>query len=294
MEFNEDKLIQEYKDYKIKHNLIITDKQIKYINHLYDLIDKKKLSLLESEELIERLGGIKNIKNNKLLEDNEIFGIIQILKKYAPISFHQLLAIRNIYTEDDIKRILKIKETDEIKSSVSETSKISMKDAELLLGGPDKFKPWIKEHPIICEEEWEYGWQESELCENGRLEYLKFYNMMMIDIDNQSEKEMISLLKKFKTMRFRIYKTFNGYHVFIVSTMINYGDLKVMEITRILKGDLFYVMFAAKTGFKVRLTKKLNRNEEKICQYLYDIGTCQYNETCKKLINVHDKYNKIS
>ena len=286
-------LLSDYKEYKIKNGMVITNKQSNYIINLYNLL---------SDEDIKNFGGIiDKIKSNEL-DDSEIFGIIETLKKYAAASFVQILSILKIYDKGDIKRIL----------GKEDLSKISIKDAELLLGGPEKFKPWIKEHPQICEDEWEYGWQESQLCENGKLFYLKFYNMLMIDIDTggtggigrtggtggiggiggtEEMGDLISNLKKLKDFTFRVYKTFNGYHVFIVNCLIKYNDPQVMEITRVLKGDLFYVMFAHKTGFKVRLSKKIGRSEEKVCEYICDIGTNKIDETCKELIIIHDRYN---
>jgi len=337
-------LLKEYKEYIIKNDLIISDKQSNYINSLIESIDETYKEKIKEEILIVKFGGLDKItkviiNKNLKLDDNDIFSLIELLKKYVSASFSQLLSVFNIYTKNDIERILKLDHKDKLF--------ISIKDAEFLLGGPDKFKPWIKEHPIICEDEWEYGWQESDLCQDGKLYYLKFYNMMMIDIDinkqnnnksnnednscnnksnksnssnnqdnksnssnnqdnksnssnNQDNKsnnekqikqELISLLKKMKTLHFRIYKTYNGYHVFITSQLIKYNDPKVMEITRLLNGDLFYAMFSNKTGFKVRLTKKLNRLEVKVSNYIGEVGMCKEDETCKRLMFIHDKYN---
>ena len=294
-EINKD-LLKEYREYKIKNGPIISNKQLHYINNLIKLIDDTLKVKIKEETLIIKFCqtldivdmDIKEILHklsiNNNLDDNDIFSLIELLKKYVSASFSEILSIFNIYNKQDIERLLKLDDKQKLF--------ISIKDAQFLLGGPDKFKPWIKEHPIVCEDEFEYGWQESELCQDRKLFYLKFYNMMMIDIDNQNLKndELISSLKQIKMFHFRLYKTYNGYHIFITSQLIKYNDPKVMEITRILKGDLFYAMFSNKTGFKIRLNKKLNRLEEKVVEYIGEVGNCKEDKICIDLINIYNKY----
>ena len=282
-------------EYKAWNNSSISDKQVEYINNLWDSIDTSKKELIIKDEFIINKYLINSSFDLDNIDTSEIFILIHTLKKYAPATFIQMLSVFNIYSKEDVCHILKI--------PLEKCSILTIKNVELLLGGPDKFKPWIKEHPLICEDEWEYGWQESELCQNNRLEYLKFFNMMMIDIDIDnnieiSNKEtldnLMGLLKKFKNYRFRIYKSYNGYHVFITSTQIKYNDPLVMKLTKMLKGDIFYAMFAEKTGFKIRLSKKINRNEDRLYEYIGDVGNCQEDIICKRLISIHDKYLHIT
>lgn len=265
--FDPDKLLFEYKS---KYKTNINCKKIKYIQTLYNSISDKQIK----DFYLDKLNNI-----NKLDQD-EVFKLIENLKKDSPINGIQLIQILNIFDEDDIETLLK-KSFDDL----------TFKDAELLLNSPDKFMPWIKEHPIITEDEWEYGWQESDQFKDGKMFYLKFYNMMMLDLDQKNipVKELIETLKQYRQFRFRLYETYNGYHIFITSELINYRDELIFKFTKKLKADIYYALFVNKTGFKVRLTPKKDRNETFVSKFIADIGKTKINSTCEKLIMIHDK-----
>jgi len=264
--WNHQLLLDEY-----NNNYKPSDKQVNYIKELYNSI---KESIIK-EQFINRIESIK------ILKEDQIFVLIEELKKVAPIGISQMLLILSQFDELDIQQLLK--------KSIEE---LTQKDAELLLNGPEKFKPWIKEHPIISEDEWEYGWQESDQFKDDKMYYLKFYNMFMLDLDSHSQ-ELIDNLKKYNQFRFRVYQTHGGYHIFITSQLIKYNSNLVFQLTKELAGDIYYAMFANKTGYKIRLSPKINRNEDYIAKYICDIGTIQECKECSDLIKIHDYYIKI-
>lgn len=273
VEFDYVKILESYKEYRSKNEMGITSKQIKYIQELYDNItdpDTKK----------EYTPVISNLKE---LEDDELFSLIESIKRKSKMTIFQCLRIMNLFDDDDIMKLLK-----------KDMMNLTVKDAELLLNPPDKFTAWVREHPLVSEEEWEYGWQESNQCKNGKLEYLKFYNMMMLDLDSQEviEKELISKLKRYTFTRFRLYKTYGGYHIFITSRLINYRDSEIFQLTKELGTDIYYTLFAYKTGFKVRITPKLDRQEPFVSKYICDVGTIPMDPICDRLIRIHDSHFK--
>lgn len=256
-----------YESYKI------TDKQVTYIRTLieevYNPEEKEKYAKIELKDL----GRV------------EIFKLINELKRIIPANMLYLTSLYHRFSGFHIKKLLKKDKDDDI---------ITQYDAELILKTPDKFSLWSKEHPIRSEEHWEYGWQENNAFTDGKMEYLKFYDMMMLDYDDFKYEELISHLKPFINHRFRIYKTYAGFHVFITSDIIPYNSDYSRNISKYLLSDIHYNIFCSKTGYKIRLSRKSGRLEEKICEYVCDIGTSSSNTLCNYLIGIHDKFFGIS
>src|SRR5579863_3849272 len=241
--WDEGKLLTEYQDYISENSLTITEKQIAYIIKLHQNI--------KDENIRERY--TNTLKTLSKLSDKDIFVLIEELKRESSITPCQFLQIINVFEDDDIESILK-----------KDVSDLTQKDVEILFNGPDKFKPWIREHPEISGDEFEYGWQESDKFKDGRMYYLKLYNMLMLDIDGSVELETLKeKLYRYPRYLFRLYKTFGGYHVFVISELINYRDPRVIQLSKELGADFYYALFAYKTGFKIRLSPKLGRSEER-------------------------------
>jgi len=266
-QWNHQKLLTEYN----KNKLGLSTKQIKYIQNLYNNITDENIKS-------KYLGQMTKLDQ---LDEDEIFVLIENLKTNTPVDNFQFIQILNLFDDVDVQSLSK-----------KDITELTFKDAERLLNSPDKFTPWIREHPIIIEEEWEYGWQESSKFMDNKMMYLKFYNMLMLDLDliKITEKDLINILKSHRQYRFRLYKTYNGYHVFITSELINYRDQIIFNLTRELKADIHYTLFAYKTGFKIRLNAKKDRNEPFVSKYITDIGLIPMHDMCKKLIKIHDSF----
>lgn len=296
VKWNKDHLIDNYQEYRVKNDLKMSTKQIKYIQSLYNNIQNIEI----------KASFVEKISTLDQLEDDEIFKLVESLKRYSALTAPLALQILEHFDDDEIKMLSK-----------KDFKDLTVKDAEMILKPPNKFNPWIREHPIISEDEWEYGWQESNQFENGKMMYLKFYNMLMLDLDlgtertggtdrtdrigetggtertgvpGDQEKELINKLKRYRHLRFRLYKTYGGYHIFITSELINYRNALVFTLTKELGTDIYYSLFAYKTGFKIRLNRKLNRHENFVSEYLMDIGVVKPDPTCEQLIKIHDGF----
>jgi hypothetical protein len=264
----------------------------------YSKIEKGNISIKQKEYINSLINSVKDINLtdickklniDKLTDDSlntlnttQIFILIEELKRLAPMNIMQSLLIMDQFDNTDVKKIIK-----------KEMQDLSIKDAETLLAGPEKFIPWIKEHPIVSQDEWEYGWQESDKFTDGKMYYLKLYNMMMIDIDTHENFDQVLSQLKLINMKFRIYQTYGGYHIFIISDLIKYNHPELIKLTKALGGDIYYALFANKTGFKVRLNSKIDRKEPYIARYVCEVGIKPINFTCKELIKIHDHYIKL-
>lgn len=89
---------------------------------------------------------------------------------------------------------------------------------------------------------------------------------------------------------FRLYKTYNGYHAFCTSAIINYNNKSCIHLMRKLLCDDIYTKFIYKQGFKIRLSKKIDRDEPYIAKYIETIGNEKELPLLIKLINIHDEY----
>lgn len=281
-------LLDEYQESNKKY---LSDKQKQFILTLYSQISND-----EDKQLFK-----KQIEEVDTYSKTQVYLLINELKKYVPAATPMIILIMNKFTEDDINKLLKKdtkKDTNYKDDNKKDLSIISQYDAELILKGPEKFVPWIKEHPILSEEEWEFGYQESTLFKDEKMYYLKFYNMMMLDYDNFTLDELLEHLKQYDKFRFRIYESHGGFHVFIISRIIPYNHILSEQLAKEMLSDIYYNMFSYKTGYKVRLSKKLGRNEKFVSKFICEIGmekelelgNGKIHPLCRELIKIHDLF----
>lgn len=253
-----------------------------YIGSSAELTEKQKLYLEkistnffeDASEILERKilswKDIKNSDTKKLFNKLESKCKIdkETVKKIAKISIADIekKCNRKIKTREDI--------------TISDMKKIFSEN---------KFGLFSIDRPIHIELNYEYGKQESELCDEGYMYYLRFFNLMMIDIDNKNLDDIKKLLLEFGET-FRIYETYKGYHIFITSRKIPYNSDMVPEIMAYLKCDSYYILFCQKNGYKIRLNKKKDRGETFISKYLETIGTKDELHENVELMMIHDKY----
>lgn len=131
--------------------------------------------------------------------------------------------------------------------------------------------------------EYEIGVQASPYCDPPGMRYIKFYRMMMVDIDTPSgglggnphcididnpsglEGGSATISTKLEElertcgfpMRFRLYKTRNGYHVFVVSHMISHRSPASLKIASFMGCDEWYIVYFRYHGYCVRLSPKI-------------------------------------
>ena len=127
----------------------------------------------------------------------------------------------------------------------------------------NKFQIIPKDFILEYTTEWEYGYQISEKCINDKLYYLKFYNLVMIDFDNKDYEKINILMKNFielidKKAVFYVYETENGYHIYLMSKLIDHLHPSLPMFLKFFQCDPYYIVFTVKNGFKIRLSLKKN------------------------------------
>ena len=170
----------------------------------------------------------------------------------------------------------------------------------------DNLNPKVYNHPIISTPIYEYGWQESNICPDNKLYYLVFYDLLMVDIDNNdlvpslnnaqlitpdSTSNYINNLDiqlKLYGLTARVYQTYNGYHIFITSHNINHKSLEAQRLMAALHCDIYYMTFSYLNGFKVRLNPKMRDDEYIAANYIATIGCQNEDNELVKLLTLHD------
>src|SRR4029077_3247425 len=199
-------------------------------------------------------------------------------KQLGPI---QRMTLLSTVSYNELNQILKRKVVNINDLTITDYQRVL-----LVKNNPERLYLKIVNHPIKILPSFEYGWQETPVCPNGRMYYLLSYNIMMIDIDDDvtgnGEREdttrattlsMIEDITIKLDLTVRVYKIYNGYHVFITSNTVEHRDVKVSELTKIFNGDIYYGVFSTRVGFKVRLNRKLNREDDIVGQYVTSFGT---------------------
>lgn len=249
-------------------NCNITEKQISYIEGL----SKNPL------EIASRIFKREIVEYGELSK-GEIVSLINHLKSRMPLTNDKLEFIKSKYTWKEIQ--------DRFGNKVDEEWKLNQYHYDILFG--DKFKSVYVDHPIKNTMDWEYGWQESPVCENGKMFYIKFYDFMMIDYDKISLEDVLEKLKPHaENCLFHIYKTHNGYHAYLTSHLINHRFAR--EFMEIAGCDFFYIKFAIVNGYKIRLSRKINRDEKEIETYVQTYGNGEMLEECEKFLQVIKSY----
>ncbi len=268
---------QEYSQKKYQ----ISNKQEEYIKTLCKLYDKCKTA----ENILTNFYQ-KNIIDLKQLNKDEVTGAIHYLTQHIEIDDTKKSIIADKYSLDTINKMLN--------KNYKDYHNLKLSDFLLLMKSRNKFSLVPIDHPIICEEEYEYGWQESEYCVDKKMFYLKFYSLLMIDYDSEKLSDYDSLKKNLEKYcdyyTFRIYQTFNGYHIFITSQNIYHKSEEANRIMKLLGGDIYYSLFSNKYGYKIRLSKKLGRNETYIAKYIEKIGHKEEDKQLITLLKIHDEY----
>jgi len=127
--------------------------------------------------------------------------------------------------------------------------------------------------------------EETQVTDNNLIG-ARFYNLMMIDYDCKTLKEVKECLKKAPMYCYRIYQTPNGFNVFLMSIVTPYYERDSYNMMMYLNCDPFYALFSHKYGYNVRLSKKKNREGDFIAKYLETIGDQTKIE--KSFIKLHD------
>lgn len=240
-----------------------------YFKYISDILDQKQK---QEQDLGQDLG--EDQKQEK--EQEEIQTWEQLTYKQVKKLIYTLKGKRKV-TDKQFELAKKIN------NDITDDTTVTRKDLFLMLNNVDKFNIRIEEVPLVVNDDYEYGYQTSILCDDDRLYYVKFYELMMLDYDIKNNnpnahnvynkttiKSLDDIKEKLKQYYFtyRIYETYNGYHVFITSDKLRYCDHSSIRLMRELECDNFYTNFCFKYGYKLRLSKKKNRNEKVVHKFI--------------------------
>ena len=110
--------------------------------------------------------------------------------------------------------------------------------------------------------------------------------MLMIDYDNTTLEHILKILPT--NLRYRIYKTYNGYHVFVISQLISYNSEFSITLSKNIGCDEWYIIFFKYNGYCIRLTPKLNRSENSTHEFIMNYGNGNINSKCLKMIKIFE------
>lgn len=264
-----------------KQNYQLSDKQKYFIKSLCDHIYPNQSVF----DIVSDLMG-KPISDWSDLSSKDVRILISKLINRKPITPSQTVMIQGSFTIDDINTKLRLD------PPVSNYSDLNNWHVKRLLATVKKFNLRPVDHPLEATIDYEYGYQDSDLCKDNKMYYLKLYDLMMLDYDDIDYDHMLNILEPYlDDSCFRIYETHNGYHVFVMSRTFNYSDPSATRLMKQLQCDDYYVMFCHKNGYKIRLSYKLDRNETFLAKYLWTVGNEDLiDPECERLIKIHDKY----
>lgn len=226
------------------------------------------------------------IESWEQLTTDDVGKAIYILKNRQAPTKTDAAEITKLFTVEEINNIFS-KQKNKI-DPISHYDQLTHGLATLLLNKKKRFNNAYKDYPITATMDYEYGWQESPLCENYRMYYIKFYELMMIDYDEMTYDEVIEILKPYAGgFYFEIHQTFNGYHVFVISCLANHQSPMTSIMMMQLKCDHYYGLFCYNNGFKIRLSKKVGRDETFVSRVVGRYGNeVLLDPECEKLLDV--------
>ena len=284
-------LKREYVDYQ--KSQLISESQIQLINKIYDNYCKNTTTPEKLLDLINKLLG-KNLENLNRLNCSEVKKIISYFN-------NNLLALSD-YRRDKMSNLNLDKLSIFLDKKITSLTDITRMDYYKINNSPEynfinSLKMFnLKTHDYIIESkiDYEYGYQTSELCEMNRLYYIKFYEFLVLDYDNIRLSEIEDLLKCYftdtKGVCFHIYKTYRGYHLYLMSDTMSHDCLITSYLMKALKCDLWYILFSYRNGFKIRLSKKKDRNEANIETFVKSWGTAKIHNKCQEYRNIIDYF----
>lgn len=179
----------------------------------------------------------------------------------------------------------------------------------------NNFKSYGLDSPLIYNNLYEYGWQNSKLCIDDKMFYLKFYDLLMIDIDKKPTKvatentEMAkdhykiveSFCQRYPNFLFSVWETVNGVHYILLSHAIPYYRKEAQQLMSSLQCDQWYVIFSGRYGFKYRLTPKIRYDlngdgnstqtiDSFVAKYRGTVGTGQPHPKCQLMHQIYIQY----
>lgn len=125
--------------------------------------------------------------------------------------------------------------------------------------------------------------------------YVCYRQLLMIDIDFYKDMATVeSLVVHFEGycvnhpgLRFRLYKSRNGIHAFLISQPSNYKADDILSMQLELQSDFYYIVYSYLRGWSVRLNKKTTDTKDELYEYICDVGQGEIDEHLVKLVKLH-------
>ncbi len=117
------------------------------------------------------------------LSKNEIIRVVMNLKGKQPLTEKQREMLYELFTLVELAKIFH----DEFQKSC----RLTFYHYNILFS---RFPLEVQDHPIEQTSYYEYGWQESLLCAGGKMQYIKFNNLIVLDYDGISYDELYRFL----------------------------------------------------------------------------------------------------
>jgi len=100
-----------------------------------------------------------------------------------------------------------------------------------------------------------------------KLTVISFRDLLVCDWDNQTLQDIQATLSLFP-YSFVIYKTYKGYHGYCTSDTFDHRAFSTHQLMHKLGCDPWYISFTKLNGFVTRISKKSDRQEEYIEQFV--------------------------
>jgi hypothetical protein len=266
----------------ITDTIVLSDKQLKLAKVLYKLaIWEAPLSRVYFDYIHKSYDTLDNITIGRFST------MIKRLRKIQPISLSDGMELIMSFDWQQLRPSISTwRKTYNPKNKITKVCELSKYELDAIYG---THKILSVDIPILVKENYEYGRQKSKLFENDTMYYIKFYDVCMIDYDNISLEDVISRLEPYKDiMLFEIMKTFKGYHVYIISELIDFKYS--FELLIQMGSDFMYAVFTRTSGYKIRLNHKLGRDEQFVEEFVCRYGNAHPNKTCEKYLKLKNFY----
>lgn len=289
-----------------------SQKQLDYICSLHAAINTEK-SLVDflydlKQEFVLTLPLKSDFSLNKLTH-NQLTRIIWYLKSDMTLTERQQQRVSHFMkisdqTNQSVKNALR-------KYTQIDITMLKQKDYQLLCYKIPEFDMvksitmfTLKRHdtPLKWTPEYEFGYQESDKCTDNKMYYIKFYQFMMMDYDHVPLDYVLTKLDNMKrvlqgSFLFYIYKTYNGFHVFLMSHCFGYYDTDTHDLMMFLGCDQWYIVFCSKNGYKIRLNPKITRlnnaPEKVVAEFVQSYGQGTPLEYCKQMLKIYNDHLNI-
>ena len=214
------------------------------------------------------------------LHKEDVSTVIKTLMSQIPLSIRQKGQVMEQYA--NIEAI-----SQRLHREVKSLDDLSVSDFRFLMKSPDRFYLIPRDRPIQCRDDYEYGYQISDYCEDRKMYYVKFFDLMMLDYDKIDLVELEARLSIRNDFCYRIYETHNGFHVFVTSQRFPHKLESTLMLMKELGCDPYYCLFSYKYGYKIRLSPKKGRDELFLARYVKTIGENE-DMGCRRLLRIHD------